>query len=103
MDIKHSNLPTEKIVQVILKALPQVNKIFVFGSRARGDNLNPRADIDVGICAPQKLDLAQMARVEMALEEIDTLLSTDLVDFTGRDDDLSREALRDKVVIYEKG
>jgi len=89
-------------VQAVLSVLPGVRDIFVFGSRARGDNKNPLADIDLGVIADKKLDASQIIRTEEALDEINTLYSIDFCDFTQSNDEFSNAATMNKVIIYEK-
>ena len=92
----------DEIVAALRAAEPSIRKIFLFGSRARGDNLSSSADIDVGILAEKKLSLWQLERISAELEALPSLYRVDLVDFTGRDDDFAREALGDMKVLYEK-
>lgn len=53
----------------------QVQKLVLFGSRARGDN-RERSDIDLAVFG---LDSIQAGRFRLALEDLPTLLSFDLV------------------------
>jgi len=92
----------DEIVAALRVADPSIKKIFLFGSRARGDNLSPVADIDIGILAEKKLSLWQLEKINAELEAFPTLYRIDLVDFTGRDDEFTREALADMKVLYEK-
>ena len=92
----------DEIVAALRAADPNIKKIFLFGSRARGDNLSPVADIDIGILAENRLSLWQLEKLNAVLEALPTLYRIDLVDFTGRDDEFTREALADMKVLYEK-
>ena len=77
-----------------------IDRIIVFGSRARGDN-GPRSDIDLAINARSAKEYFEM---KDALDDIDTLLMFDLVDLNSSSlsADLLDEIKRDGVVIYEK-
>lgn len=58
-----------------LKELPFVEEIWLFGSRARGDNQD-RADIDIAIFCPEATDREWSSVLEV-VEEADTLLCID--------------------------
>ena len=77
-----------------------IDRIIVFGSRARGDN-GPRSDIDLAINARSAKEYFDM---KDALDDIDTLLMFDLVDLNSSSlsADLLDEIKRDGVIIYEK-
>ncbi len=73
-------------------------KVVLFGSRARGDNL-PKSDIDIAVTGCRDFD-----RFSYLIEEcLDTLLDVDVVNL---DESLSQQLLdeiaRDGVVLYEK-
>lgn len=70
--------------------------------RARGDNKNPHSDIDIGVVAENRLSFLHLAKIEGALDRLDTLYTVEVVDFTQREDAFTREALRDMVLLYEK-
>lgn len=92
----------QKIMDALLKAVPSILKIFLFGSRVGAQNINPQADIDIGIVCEQKLSLPQLAKIEDALDQLDTLHKIDVVDFTERNDDFTEEAFRKTEIVYEK-
>ncbi len=97
------NIPHKTaLIQAILDACPGVEKIFLFGSRARGDNRNPHADIDIGIIGDRKADFSVLAKIETALDRLDTLYSIDISDFTERNDAFSEQAFSEMVILYEK-
>ena len=73
-------------------------KVVLFGSRARGDNL-PKSDIDIAVAGCRDL-----RRFSYLIDEhLDTLLDVDAVNL---DESLSQSLLdeiaRDGVVLYEK-
>ncbi len=92
----------EEIIRVVLKAEPSIKKLFLFGSRVDKQNKNINADIDLGIIAEEKLDFRKLARIEGAIDTINTLYSIDVVDFTEREDSFSEEALKNIKIVYEK-
>lgn len=93
----------QKIVSALLRTEPAIKRIFLFGSRARKDNKTDFADIDIGIVSENRLSFYQLARLNSALDEIDTLHTIEIVDFTNRRDDFSREAMTSIEVLHGKG
>jgi len=85
-----------------LAALPFVEAIWLFGSRARGEQ-RQRSDIDLAIECPTASE-AQWQQVLAIVDEADTLLPIDCV----RLDDLSPQSplyqaiLRDRVALYRR-
>lgn len=92
----------EEIISAILDTMPNIDKIFLFGSRARGDNRSAHSDIDIGVMATKKLSLLHLARIEEALDQLQTLYTVEIIDFTQREDAFTKEALKDIVILYEK-
>jgi len=71
----------EEIRRAVLKHLPSVDyKVFLFGSRVRGDNFE-RSDIDIGIKGPKPLPTQTKLDIEEDLENLPILYPIDLVDF----------------------
>ena len=91
----------EEIIRAILRLEPTLKRIFLFGSRVRRGLKNANADIDLGIVAEKELGFLRLSRIEQALDEIDTLYSIDLVDFTRREDSFTKEALKNMESLYE--
>lgn len=85
-----------------LKALPFIEEIWLFGSRARDDN-QERSDIDLAIVC-QAATEANWLKVMEIIENSDTLLHIDCVRFEKSllSDDLYKNILKDKRVIYMK-
>lgn len=80
----------------------QVEKLVLFGSRARGDN-HSRSDIDLAVWGVH--DAVRYLDFQDAVEEqVPTLLRFDLVDMDGFlvSDVMRSEIEKDGVVIYEK-
>lgn len=85
-----------------LAALPCVQAVWLYGSRARG-TARERSDIDLAILCPGATQ-GQWQAVLDILEEADTLLSIDAVRFDAlREDDPFRATiLRDRQVLFER-
>lgn len=85
-----------------IAALPFIDSIWLFGSRARGDNAS-KADIDLAIICPNA-DLYQWQQVLDIVENADTLLVIDCIRFDelALNDPFRANILRDKKVIYEQ-
>jgi predicted nucleotidyltransferase len=85
-----------------LKSLPWVDALWLFGSRARGDN-QERADIDLAIVCKEASDSDWLQVLEI-IEKADTLLKIDCVRFDqlSLESQLRQNILHDKKVLYEK-
>ncbi|MDX1923835.1 MAG: HI0074 family nucleotidyltransferase substrate-binding subunit [Rickettsiaceae bacterium] len=85
-----------------LKQLEFVEEIWLFGSRARGDN-QERSDIDIAILCPKATN-SDWLKVTDIIEEADTLLKIDCIklDKAKISKDLYNNILKDKKVIYMK-
>jgi len=86
-----------------LKALPFVEAIYLYGSRARGDH-SPRSDIDLAILCPSASRKDWLKIIEI-IEESDTLLEIDCVrlDELKDGDRLREKILRQGRKLYQKG
>ena len=76
-----------------------VQKVVLFGSRARGDN-DPKSDIDLAV-----YDCADFTNFSLDVDErVWTLLMFDILDMDRYDysQELLQEIARDGVTIYEK-
>lgn len=75
-----------------------INKVILFGSRARGDN-SPRSDIDLAIYSDKSL-VEFIEDIEMNAH---TLLEFDFSDMKAIDDEFFLEQIKKEgIVIYEK-
>ena len=80
---------------------PAVERVWLFGSRARGDNLE-RSDIDLAIEAPSMRPYDWLKIKLDFEEEAPTLLLIDLVRWEEAPEEL-REQIRDEgIVVYER-
>lgn len=85
-----------------LAALPFVDALWLFGSRARGD-FQARSDIDVAVAAPQA-SAGDWLRILDTLDEADTLLSVDCVrlDALAAQDPLRQRIEQDGELLYRR-
>lgn len=93
----------DNLLQVLvgkISTIPSVQKIVLFGSRARGDML-PKSDIDVAIFCPTATSREWLNIVDM-VEDVDTLLEFDLVRFDQAGVDLQTQILKEGVMLYER-
>jgi predicted nucleotidyltransferase len=91
----------ERLVAEKLKEFPEVERIVLFGSRARGD-APPRADIDLAIACPNA-DARRWSDIVEAAEEAPTLLRIDLVRMETAPEELLGQIAREGRVIFERG
>lgn len=77
-----------------------IQKIVIFGSRARGDN-HPKSDIDVAVFSSPGLDLK--GHITCEIDDLETLLKIDII-FIDRFTDLKllENIQKEGVVIYER-
>lgn len=82
---------------------PFVDRIVLYGSRARGDH-HDRSDIDLAIECPRATVSEWYELVELVEEHADTLLEIDLVRLDGLalEDPLRAAIERDGVVIFRR-
>lgn len=85
-----------------LKALPFVDEIWLFGSRARGDHQD-RSDIDIVVLCDNATE-ENWVKVMDIVEDADTLLKIDCIrwDVQSMSEALRQNILKDKQVIYVK-
>lgn len=88
----------EQIKDIVKRSLGGTNyKIFVFGSRATGEN-RQWSDIDLGILSEGKIPGHVMIKIEEELENSQIPYKIDLVDFRNVSDQFRKIAL--KRVVY---
>ncbi len=73
-------------------------RAWIIGSEATG-TAQPGADLDIAFEGPASLDLAALARLRDALEDLPTLRSFDLVDLRRTTEAFRREALREAIAL----
>jgi len=99
---------SDRIDRVVLPALrdsiaayPSVERIILFGSRAKGD-AEPRSDIDIAVSCPAA-DSRTWLDIRHVAEEAETLLKIDLVRLEDAAPDFRRRIEREGKVLYERG
>ena len=80
----------EKLIKVFSK-YPEIKKVVLFGSRARGDN---KINSDVDLCIFGQISHSVLAKIDMDIYELDTPLSFDILCF----DELSKKALIENIL-----
>lgn len=89
-----------EVVNTIRGASPSVEKIILYGSRARAD-ARPRSDIDVAVSCPYASEREWLDICE-AVEDVPTLLSIDLIRLETASDALRDRVLREGRNLYER-
>jgi predicted nucleotidyltransferase len=90
----------EHRVAAHLAGLPRIERIWLFGSRARGDAAE-RSDIDLAVEAPAATP-AEWHAILARLETAPTLLRVDVTRLEEASDELREEILRTGRVILER-
>lgn len=84
-----------------LKLLPFVEAIYLFGSRARGDN-DLRSDIDLAINCPKATNKDWRTIMDI-IENADTLLKIDCIRLDSeKDTELSQNILKHNTILYKR-
>ena len=92
----------ESIIKSILEigSRYDIEKIVLFGSRARGDN-KKTSDIDLAVYCDE--DLNDESRIYFELEDMNTLLKIDVVFInSGTDKRLIENIEKEGVIVYER-
>jgi len=79
--------------QLLMERLPPESKVFLFGSRAKG-NPSSTADIDIGILSKQPLNNTILWELQEIIEESFVPYNVDLVDFYHISDTFKQQALK---------
>jgi predicted nucleotidyltransferase len=83
-----------------LRPFPQVEKVWLFGSRARGDAA-PRADIDLAVACPAA-GRRDWLDIEDAVDDADTLLKVDLVRLEEAPPELQTRVRDEGRLVYDR-
>ena len=89
----------KKVVEIVSKYLPNC-RIYLFGSRAKG-TARKNSDFDIAVDCGSKVPFSVMEKIEGELEELSTLKSFDLVDFSLVSDDFRETIKRTGVILYD--
>jgi uncharacterized protein len=74
-----TNVPQQEIMIQLLTVLFPSAKIYLFGSRARGDHTE-RSDIDIAIDLGRQMDFGEIAQARGVLEGLNLPQKIDVVD-----------------------
>lgn len=85
----------------MVSANPMVEKVILYGSRAKGNN-SWYSDIDVAVSMPYG-SLEDWGYIEDILEYPPTLLKIDMVNYDRVSDDLKKSINDEGLVLYERG
>lgn len=95
--------PQPEVIEIISEHIgknPHVEKVVLFGSRARGDQ-RERSDIDLAVIGADITD-SEWTDIWSYVDDAPTLLSIDLVRFEEAPDRLRESILKDGVALYER-
>lgn len=98
------NFPRRRLIEELAARLvrhPAVERVWLFGSRARGDQLE-RSDIDLAIEAPAMAELDWLKLKLDFEDEAPTLLLIDLVRLDDAPADLREQILGEGLIIDER-
>lgn len=91
--------PAQGIVRR-LRRFAQIERIYLFGSRARGDAL-PRSDIDLAIACPEA-DAHVWADICETVDSADTLLKIDVIRLEEAAPELTARITAEGQLLYER-
>lgn len=83
------NVPQEEIMIQLLTVLFPSAKIYLFGSRARGDHTE-RSDIDIAIDLSRKMELREIAKARGVLDGLNLAQMIDVVDMNSISEDMKK-------------
>ena len=84
------------ITEIIKKELPEAS-IFLFGSRARGDN-SPGSDVDIAIYNKKPINIITIAKIQDEIESANVPFFVDIVDANYTSDIMKKLIEKDKVL-----
>ncbi len=100
---KHPEQPPilQKIIHLLAEKnqLASINKIYLFGSRARGD-ASARSDIDLAIACPNANSRTWLD-IKETIEETPTLLKIDILRLEEATPELRKKIIEEGKIIYE--
>lgn len=95
--------PKHRVIDLVLGVLrdsPFVERVILFGSRARGDQ-EERSDFDIAVDCPDATR-SEWSRLWNAVDELDTLYFIDLVRLGETDERLRKRIEQEGVVIFAR-
>ena len=72
-------------------------KIFLFGSRARKDNI-PQSDIDIAIDNNNKIEFSILSKIKEDVEESSIPYFVDIIDFNNVSEDFKNQITKNKII-----
>jgi predicted nucleotidyltransferase len=96
MTDKEFELYKERIIKIIELFLPNA-KIYLFGSRARGD-YTERSDYDIAIDNRERLPLVIKGQIRSMIDVLNIPQEVDVVDFNAIPDTLKNNILKEGIV-----
>ena len=91
-----NNIPKEKIIKIIEIIFPDA-KIYLFGSRSRGDNTE-RSDVDIAIDAGRPMSLTEKGQIMSMIDALNMPQKTDVVDFNRAPEALKNNILQEGIL-----
>lgn len=91
-----NSIPKEKIIKIIEIFFPDA-RIFLFGSRARGDH-NERSDVDIAIDAGKLLTMTEKGQIMTMVDALNMPQKTDVVDFNRMPQALKDNILKEGIL-----
>ena len=78
----------------------QKTKVFIFGSRAYGDNTNT-SDIDIGLLPYEEIEPKKITLLKEKLEDLNVPYKVEIVDFNEVSEEFKNEALK-KIILWKE-
>ncbi len=100
MELADQIAPAQIVVRQ-LQRFAQVERVYLFGSRARGD-AGPRSDIDLAIACPLA-DARVWADICEAIDVADTLLKIDAIRLEEAAPEFAQRIMAEGRLLYERG
>ena len=88
---------TKNKIVALLSALFPTSKIYLYGSRARGDNTQT-SDYDIAIDSGKEISRFKIAEAKSILEATNIPCTVDVVDFHSIPEEMKHNIEREKVV-----
>ena len=98
MSSETKNKYLDQLKELVLSSLKDENlKIFLFGSRARGDNYRT-SDVDIGFIPKGDYNKSKISFLKEQIENSNIPYKVQVVNFNNVSEDFKREALKDIIV-----
>lgn len=96
------NIPVNVVQKLedFFKQFDFIDKVVIFGSRARGDNA-PKSDIDLCVYS-LKMSKDEFVKLRRELDDLPILYKMDIVHFENSSDELKENILRDEKLFFVK-